>query len=231
MLQRKLNEIGSCLYRSVIYPFVRMGIERRTKSILKQKSYLMHTTLCGRNFVGKGTVLKNAELGYGSYINAGGDLTNTRVGKYTSIGTNVSTVLGRHPVKKQVAMHPAFYSAGNEMGFTYTGQTTFEESGFLDAAAGIQVIIGNDVWIGNEVKLMEGVTIGDGAVIGAGAIVTKDVAPYSINVGIPAKQVDTRFTAEQIEKLLKFQWWNQDEDWIREHIAEFSDIEKFSMEE
>lgn len=68
--------------------------------------------------------------------------------------------------------------------------------------------IGNDVWIGQDCVIMSGVTIGDGAVIGVRSIVTKDVEPYTIVAGSPAKPIRKRFSNEQIEKLLKIQWWN-----------------------
>lgn len=71
-----------------------------------------------------------------------------------------------------------------------------------------QTIIGNDVWIGYGAIIMNGVTIGDGAIIGAGAIVTKDVEPYSIVVGVPAKRIRYRFDENTIKKLLELKWWD-----------------------
>lgn len=75
--------------------------------------------------------------------------------------------------------------------------------------------IGNDVWIGYEAVLFAGVTVGDGAVIGTRAVVTKDVPPYTIVGGIPAKTIKRRFSDEKIEQLLKMRWW----DWSEEKIA------------
>lgn len=70
------------------------------------------------------------------------------------------------------------------------------------------IVIGNDIWIGYEAIVLSGVTIGDGAIIGARAVVTKDVPPYTIVGGIPAKQIRKRFSDEVISKLLELQWWN-----------------------
>ena len=81
------------------------------------------------------------------------------------------------------------------------------------------IVIGNDVGIGYEAVLLAGVTIGDGAVIGTRAVVTKDVPPYTIVGGVPAKPIRKRFTQETIEFLLKIKWWNWPEERIRQHIA------------
>ncbi|NDV97574.1 antibiotic acetyltransferase [Dysgonomonas sp. 521] len=80
------------------------------------------------------------------------------------------------------------------------------------------IIIGNDVWIGYDAIIMAGVHIGDGAVIGTRAVVTKDVAPYTIVGGVPAKEIRKRFDEEIIAELLKLQWWDWPVDKIREAI-------------
>ena len=77
------------------------------------------------------------------------------------------------------------------------------------------IVIGNDVWIGYEAVILSGVTIGDGAIIGARAVVTKDVAPYTIVGGVPAKPIRRRFDDETVEKLEALRWWDWKEDLIR----------------
>ncbi|MDR1760873.1 MAG: CatB-related O-acetyltransferase, partial [Bacteroidales bacterium] len=90
------------------------------------------------------------------------------------------------------------------------------------------IVIGNDVWIGYEALIMAGVHIGDGAIIGARAVVTKDVPPYTIVGGIPAKEIRKRFDKETIDFLLHLQWWNWSIEKIKQNIPYISnaDIEK-----
>ena len=82
------------------------------------------------------------------------------------------------------------------------------------------IVIGNDVWIGYEAVLLAGVTIGDGAVIGTRAVVTKDVPPYTIVGGVPAKPIRRRFPDETIAALLKLRWWDWPEEKIQAHIKD-----------
>ena len=116
-----------------------------------------------------------------------------------------------------------FNSANHKMASlsTYTFPLFFEEWGLEKenvAQAWDQkgdIIIGNDVWIGYEAVILPGVTIGDGAVIGCRAVVTKDVPPYTIVGGVPAKPIRKRFDEETIKELQKIKWW----DWTEEKIA------------
>lgn len=107
---------------------------------------------------------------------------------------------------------------------TYTFPIFFEEWG-LDVKNITKawdnkgnIIVGNDVWIGYGAVILSGVTVGDGAIIGARAVVTKDVPPYTIVGGVPARQIRKRFDDETIKKLLTLQWWNWDYEKIRKNI-------------
>lgn len=80
------------------------------------------------------------------------------------------------------------------------------------------IVIGNDVWIGYEAVIMQGVHIGDGAIIGTRAVVTKDVPPYTIVGGVPAKEIKKRFSEEIIRKLIEIQWWNWDEQTVQKNL-------------
>lgn len=231
MFKRKLEEIASAIYRSIFYPFVRIAVECRTHSIMKQGSYLNKGTLLeGRNYIGRNVCLTNVHVGFGSYVNNGCDISNARIGRYTSIGARVTTELGNHPLDgKHVALHPAFYSAAAVTGFSYAGLDTYEEMKYIDGKDHVQVVIGNDVWIGNNVSILEGVTIGDGAAIAAGSVVAKDVEPYGIYAGVPAKKIRNRFNDEQAEGLKRTKWWDMKEDDLKKMTREgrFDDVDVF----
>src|SRR6202000_2125328 len=115
--------------------------------------------------------------------------------------------------------HPAFFSTEKPAGVTFVKQNIFEEHIYIDAARKYVVQIGNDVWIGSNILIMDGIKTGDGAIIAAGSVVTKDVMPYTIIAGVPAKFLRNRFNEQQTEELLKLKWWNWPIDKIYEKRA------------
>src|SRR3989338_4701035 len=171
---------------------------------------------------GNNTYLHNVSLGNYSYLSDYGCARDCTIGKYCSIGRNVTIGLGKHPSEKFVSTHPAFFFDVNQKMFTYADNKYVQE--FKQIA---KVTIGNDVWIGDGALIMGGISIGDGAIVGAGAVVVKDVEPYSIVGGVPARPIRYRFEPEEIDFLKKFKWWNKDEEWIRKNFRNFSDIKKF----
>lgn len=180
----------------------------------------------GMNRLTTDVTFLTSSIGYASYIGNRSFIKNTKIGRYTCIATDVMTVAGSHPTSKFVSIHPAFYSTRKQSGFTYVREDKFSDFNYIDENQKFTVMIGNDVWIGSGVKIMEGVTIGDGAVVAAGAIVTKDVPPYSIVGGVPAKIIKYRFDGETIKKLLELKWWEKDQAWIKSHADDFDDVEK-----
>lgn len=174
--------------------------------------------------IGENSRVYSTCIGYGSGISRDSIMDSVLIGKYTTLGPDIKVITGQHPTSKIASIHPAFYSARGQMGFTYVDKTIFNETRF--AKDQYKVVIGNDVWIGSYTRIMEGVTIGDGAVVAAGAIVTKDVPSYAIVGGVPAKIIKYRFDEETIQKLLKLKWWEKDQVWIKSHAGDFDDVEK-----
>lgn len=165
------------------------------------------------------------EMGRCSYI-GGNSLVIGKIGRYCSIGNNVNFITATHPTKKFVSTHPVFYSTRKQSGITYARKQEFDESPNYPGED-YSIIVGNDVYIGFGATIIGPVKIGDGAVIAANSTVVSDVAPYSIVTGVPAKERRKRFSDEQINLLLKFQWWNKDEKWLVENQILFNNIEDF----
>jgi acetyltransferase-like isoleucine patch superfamily enzyme len=164
----------------------------------------------------------NTEIGRGSYIGQSSILNNITVGRFCSIAPNVEVVYGSHPVSN-ISSHPAFYSKKKQSGFTFCNISKLEDNS-VSHLGGKSVVIGNDVWLGRGVKILEGITIGDGSVVGAYAVVTKDIPPYSIVGGIPAKLIRYRFDEEEVCFLNKVKWWNQPFNWIEDNCKSFDSI-------
>lgn len=137
----------------------------------------------------------------------------TIVGRYTSMAPNVRAMGFRHPIES-VSTSSAVFNFSRENVHTYFSRYENAQRIKLDKKKvptpqkGGRIIIGNDVWIGSDVKIAGGVHIADGAVIASGSIVTRNVLPYSIVGGNPAKHIKWRFDEQIIEQLLKIQWWD-----------------------
>ena len=147
-----------------------------------------------------------------SYIARNSKVTNVKIGKFCSIGPNFCCGLGLHPTNG-ISTAPMFYSKAKQNGVSLVNKDVYEEQK--------QTIIGNDVFIGANVTIVDGLKIGDGAVIGAGAVVVKDIPPYAVAVGVPAKVIKYRFDDKTIKRLLEMQWWN----WSETDLQEVADSE------
>ncbi len=137
------------------------------------------------------------------------------IGAFTSIATNTAATLGNHPLDR-VSTHGFFFM--KEFGFVNEPHDLISDD---------DIFIGHDVWIGRDVTILTGVTIGTGAVVGAGAVVTRDVPPYAVVAGVPAKVLRYRFDEATIQKLLASKWWTWPDDKIRENIGAFLDVASF----
>lgn len=159
-------------------------------------------------------------IGAYTYMRSGGRLSSgvKSIGRYCSIAPDVKMGDGNHPTD-WLSTHPFQYGAAA----VHTQHTKINDFDYLKPkGAGGKIIIGNDVWIGTDVKIMRGVVIGDGAIIAAGAIVTKNIPPYAIAAGVPAKVIKYRFEESIIKDLLEIKWWNYEADSLL--IIPFNDV-------
>ncbi len=160
----------------------------------------------------KHVLIANASVDDFSYIGGNSEIKNCSIGKFCSIAPDVKIGLGIHPIDK-ISTYPGFYSKQASGAVAIGHDPSIVEKK--------KVNIGHDVWIGTNSLIMDGVSIGNGAVIAAGSIVTKDVKPYAIVGGIPAKTIRFRFNEEQISLLENFKWWNYDLDFCRKNASLF----------
>jgi acetyltransferase-like isoleucine patch superfamily enzyme len=163
----------------------------------------------------KNVKITNTSLGNYVYISMDTRIINATIGSFCSIAQMVKIGGGMHPVN-HISTFPAFFSLKNQCQRSFVKKDCFQETGFVN--------IGNDVWIGSNAVILDNITIGDGAIIAAGAVVTKDVAPYSIVGGVPAKHIKFRFSQNTIDRLLELQWWNKSMKWIEKKAHLFTDI-------
>ena len=167
--------------------------------------------------VGARTSLIETVLDDYSYIVHDGEVAGTTIGKFCSIASHVRINPGNHPMHRASQAH-----------FTYRSRQYWPEeaddAAFFDWRRAHPVTIGHDVWIGHGAVILPGRTIGTGAVVGAGSIVTRDVAPYTIVAGNPARVIRRRFEEATAEKLQTLAWWDWDHERLRQALPDFRNL-------
>jgi phosphonate metabolism protein (transferase hexapeptide repeat family) len=164
--------------------------------------------------VGARTVISETTMGDYSYIVQDGQIDMSEIGKFCSIASHVRINPGNHPTERASQSH-----------FLYRASRYFEgeadEAAFFDWRRAHAVTIGHDVWIGHGGVVLAGRKVGTGAVVAAGAIVTKDVAPYTIVGGNPARVIRRRFEEPIGERLQALAWWDWDHEKLRRALPDF----------
>ena len=161
--------------------------------------------------------LVDVELGNFTYISFRTTIAKTKIGKFCSIGPDCKIGLGKHPSNTFVSTHPIFFSTIKQVQISFADKNYFSESD--------NIVIGNDVWIGANSVILDGVNISNGVIVAAGSVVTKDIPPYAIVGGVPAKIIKYRFDKEQIDKLLKLKWWDMSLEYFQKNFQDFHNVD------
>lgn len=174
--------------------------------------YLNNVVLGENVRIFNGCHLYNVAVARYTYISPNSIISHANIGTFCSIGRNIHCIGANHPIDF-LSTHPVFYSTHKQCGKSFTDSELFDE--FL------QIEIGNDVWIGSNAVILGGIKVNNGAIIGAGSVVTKDVSPYSIVGGNPAKHLRFRFDECTIKQIQDLTWWDWDDDTILRNIKKF----------
>lgn len=199
---------------------VKVGLE----PAIHASASVLHSTLGRYTEVSERCRLEEVEMGDYSYVMQDGAIWCATIGKFVNIAASVRINATNHPTWRATLHH-----------FTYRAANYWDdaenETDFFEARRAKRVIIGHDVWIGHGATILPGVTVGNGAVIGAGAVVSKDVAPYTIVGGVPAKLIRERFSQELGARMDRLAWWDWDHATLRIALDDFRTLgaEEFVM--
>ncbi|MEN3794613.1 DapH/DapD/GlmU-related protein [Fulvimarina sp. MAC3] len=167
--------------------------------------------------IGPRVTLREVAVGAFSYFETGAEASYATIGKFCSIAPNVRINALHHPMDR-VTTHKIAYRPNEYFRWRPVDQA------FLEERRAKRVTIGHDVWIGQNVVIMPGVTVGDGAVIGANAVVTRNVAPYTVVAGVPAKPLRKRFSDKIIARLEALQWWDWPVETLFEAVPDMAEL-------
>ncbi|WP_347554152.1 DapH/DapD/GlmU-related protein [Robbsia sp. KACC 23696] len=160
------------------------------------------------------TALEYASLGDYSYIGERCLIADVDIGRFCAIAAHVRIGAPNHPMDR-ASQHRFTYCP------EYYFDTASRDTAFFAARRAARTVIGNDVWIGHGVVVLPGVRVGDGAVLAAGAVINRDVAPYTIVGGVPARVLRDRFAPDIARRLQDIAWWNWSEEMLNARLDDF----------
>lgn len=197
---------------------VRQPATRLSETPLVHPSAVVRGSTLGRyTEVAERCTVTESTLGDYSYMMRDCEVWASRIGRFVNIASHVRLNATNHPTWR-ATLHHFTYRAGD-----YWADAANEES-FFDWRRAHAVTIGHDVWIGHGATVLPGVTVGNGAVIGAGAVVSKDVAPFLIVGGVPAKPIRRRFDDAVAARLEALAWWDWDHGALRGALDDFRSL-------
>lgn len=168
--------------------------------------------------IGRNSSILQSEVGDYSYCTDGCDIANARIGKFSNIASAVRIGATDHPLNT-ASLHHFLYRSGD-----YWDDAERDEAWFAKRRARIATV-GHDTWLGHACQIKPEVNVGHGAVVASGAIVTKDVAPYTIVAGVPAKVLRLRQPPEVAERLIALAWWDWSHTDLRAALEDFRTLD------
>jgi len=153
-----------------------------------------------------------------SYIVSDSSATYAEIGKFCSIARDVRINPGNHPTWRAAQHHFSYRATSYEL-------AEQDDADFFEWRRNDQVTMGHDIWVGHGATILAGVKVGTGAVIGAGAVVSKDVPPFAVAVGVPARVIKYRFDQALRERLLDLAWWDWGHDRLAAALADFRSLD------
>jgi phosphonate metabolism protein (transferase hexapeptide repeat family) len=175
------------------------------------------STLGAWTAIGARTSVNETLFGDYSYVVNDSSIIYAEIGKFCSIAAHTRINPGNHPLERAALHHFTYRSLSYQLG-------PEDDASFFEWRRSHKVTLGNDVWIGHGAVVLPGVTIGTGAGVGAGAVVTKDVPPFAVVAGVPARIIRYRFDETMREALLRIAWWDWPREKLRTALPDFREL-------
>lgn len=190
------------------------------KPTIQEGAVIIDSKLGSWTEIGRNSQILESEIGDYTYDDGHVSITYAIVGRFCSIASYVRINPGNHPFERVTQHHMTY----RQKKFKLAQE---DDRSFFDWRRAHLCAIGNDVWIGHAAIILPGVKIGTGASIGAGAVVSKDVDPYQVVAGVPARVIKSRFSKPVIDRLLESAWWDWDRKTLETRLDDLNDIDVF----